>query len=114
MTTANPTTERTACCDAVASYDGDGTLYCKACYGEVTWAEPAYVRPTADAIAAAAVAIRDAVDAALLRPSVAEVAVQMALRALTAGTDVDRIDYVHRVAADALAAGRAAVEEVAS
>lgn len=35
--TADPDTELTACCQARATYDGDGVLYCKGCFQTIEW-----------------------------------------------------------------------------
>lgn len=35
--TADPATELSSCCNAPATYDGDGTLYCKKCYEALAW-----------------------------------------------------------------------------
>jgi len=39
MHTANTATERTSCCNAQATYDEYGDLYCKACYEIVVWTD---------------------------------------------------------------------------
>lgn len=43
--TADPATELSSCCNAPATYDGDGMLYCKKCYETLTW-EKDPVRPS--------------------------------------------------------------------
>lgn len=69
---------------------------------------PAHRPPSPAGLAAAAVAIRDDVALVPLRAPVAEVAVEMALRALTSGAEVEGTDPVSLIAREALDVGRAA------